>query len=123
MQLKDHPFAYVSNDSVTIQPATISILKFTPNAFKFQVNTYAAGKFQLFQQFNPNWNARVNNKSTQISKSNIAFMSVPIPPGTSIIEWKYSPKKVFAAMILSALSLLTIVFYFVFERKRQKIYA
>jgi hypothetical protein len=123
MQLKDHPFAYVSNDSLSIQPSTIRILQFTPNAFKFQVNTYTAAKFQLFQQFNPNWNAKVNNKSTEIIKSNIAFMSVNIPPGTSIIEWNYSPKKVFAAMILSALSLIAVVFYFVFKRKRQKNYA
>jgi uncharacterized membrane protein YfhO len=65
----------------------------------------------------------VNNKSTEIIKSNIAFMSVNIPPGTSIIEWNYSPKKVFAAMILSALSLIAVVFYFVFKRKRQKNYA
>lgn len=121
-RLKNHPFVYVSNDSVSVQPATIRILKFTPNAFKFQVTTPAAAKFQLFQQFNPNWDVKVNDKSIEIAKSNIAFMRVNIPAGTSIIEWEYSPKKVFVAMILSALSLLAVVFYFVFERKRQKTY-
>jgi hypothetical protein len=119
LQLKDHPFVYVTSDSVSIQPTTISILRFTPNYFKFRVESTAAGRFQLFQQFNPNWYVNVNNKSSKIQKSNVAFMSVNIPAGTSIIEWKYSPKKAYAGIILSTLSLLAIVFYFIFKRKGQ----
>lgn len=121
-QLKGHPFVYVSSDSVLIQPAAIKLVKFTPNHFVFQVNSLAAGKFQLFQQFNKNWRASVNDKSTEIRKSNIAFMSVNVPAGTSFVEWKYQPKKVYVGMILSLLSLLAVVFYFVFKRKPDKIY-
>lgn len=121
-QLKGHPFAYVSNDSISIQPADIEILKFTPNHFTFRVRTTAAGNFQLFQQFNPNWYVNINHQPTTIKKTNLAFMGVNIPAGTSIVEWKYKPKKVYAGMIVSALSLLTIFFYFLSKRKSKKIH-
>jgi hypothetical protein len=121
-QLKGHPFVYVSSDSVLIQPAAIKLVKFTPNHFVFQVNSLAAGRFQLFQQFNQNWKASVNDKSTKIRKSNIAFMSLSVPAGTSFVEWEYQPKMVYMGMILSLLSLLAVVFYFVFKRKPDKIY-
>ena len=118
LQLKDHPFVYVTNDSVSIQPSTIRLIKFTPNHFRFRINSSMAGKLELFQQFNHNWHATVNGKAAEIQKSNIAFMCVNIPPGTSVVEWNYSPRQVYRAMILSVLSLLTVVFYFVFKRKR-----
>jgi hypothetical protein len=120
LQLKDHPFIYVSTDSVSIQPAKIKVLEFTTNRFSFNVNSPVAGNLQLFQQYNPNWHVSVNHKPVQILKSNIAFMSVNIPAGPSLIEWKYSPKKVYIGMILSALSLLAIVFYFAFKKKQER---
>lgn len=116
-RLKGHPFVFVTKDSVNIQPAEIRLLRFTPNSFSFQLNSPVSGKLQLFQQYNPNWHVSVNDKPGQIQKSNIAFMSVNIPAGTSIVEWKYSPNKVYVGMILSALSLIAVVFYFVFKRK------
>jgi len=122
MQLKSHPFAFVTTDSVNIQPAEIRLLKFTPNKFSFQLNSPVAGKLQLFQQYNHNWHVLVNDKPAQIQKSNIAFMSVTIPPGPSMVEWKYSPNKVYVGIILSTLSLIAVVFYFVFKRKRNPIY-
>jgi uncharacterized membrane protein YfhO len=58
----------------------------------------------------------------QVQKSNIAFMSVNVPAGVSIVEWKYSPNKVYIGMILSAVSLVALVFYFVFKKKQNNIY-
>jgi hypothetical protein len=121
-QLKDHPFVFVINDSSEIQPAEISLLKFTPNLFSFQVNVPVSGKLELFQQHNHNWHASVNGKPVQVQKSNIAFMSVNVPAGVSIVEWKYSPNKVYIGMILSAVSLVALVFYFVFKKKQNNIY-
>jgi uncharacterized membrane protein YfhO len=122
-QLKNHPFVYVSNDSVLMQPAVIKLLSFTPNHFSFRINSSIAGKLQLFQQYNSNWQVTVNNKPVKILKSNIAFMSVDIPEGTSLVEWKYSPQKVYGGILLSSLSLLAVVFYFAFKRKLNRRYA
>jgi hypothetical protein len=119
-QLKGHPFIYITNDGVSIKPANINIVKFSPNHFVFDVKSDAPGRFQLFQQFNPNWHVKVNDKQGAIQKSNNAFMSVNIPGGISKVEWKYSPKKVYTAMILSALSLLAVFFYFLFKRKKRQ---
>jgi hypothetical protein len=121
-QLKGHPFVFVTKDSVKIQPAEIRLLKFTPNRFSFQINSPVAGKLELFQQYNHNWYASINGKPLKVQKSNIDFMSVPVPAGASIVEWKYSPNKVYLGMILSAVSLIAVVFYFVFKRKRNHIY-
>jgi hypothetical protein len=121
-QLKDHPFVFVTTDSIAIMPAHVSILKFTPNCFIFEVKSKAPGKLQLFQQFNPNWTAKVNHNPVDIKKSNIAFMSVNMPAGTSIVEWEYRPKKIYVAMMVSVLSLMMIVFYFMFIRKNDTVY-
>lgn len=116
-QLKDHPFVFVSQDSLSILPAQIKLLKFSPNYFSFRINSPVAGILQFFQQYNPNWIATVNDQAATISKSNIAFMNVNIPAGASVVEWKYRPKNVYIGMVLSAVSLLAVVFYFVFKRK------
>jgi uncharacterized membrane protein YfhO len=120
-RLKGHPFVYVTNDSVSIQPAGIQLLKFTPNNFFFRINSPVTGRLQLFQQYNHNWHAFINNKPVQIQKSNIAFMSVRIPAGTSSVEWEYRPGKVYIGIILSALSLLFTILYFIVKRKKEKI--
>lgn len=117
-QLKGRPFAYVTKDSVYIQRAAIKILTFSPNRFLFEVNSPVAARFQLFQQFNPNWHVKVNQISTEIRKSNIAFMNVPIPAGNSILEWKYRPQKVYIATVLSAISILFVLFYFLIINKK-----
>ena len=121
-QLKDHPFAYVTNDSISIKPAVINLLKFTPNRFFFEVNSAVAGKLDLFQQYNTNWHVTINSKPVEIQKSNIAFMSVNIPAGTSLVQWKYKPYKVYIAMMLAVLSVLMVAFYFALRKKQDRIY-
>jgi hypothetical protein len=121
-KLKDHPFVYVSKDSINIQPSNIKLEKFTPNSFSFVVNTTAPVNLQLFQQYNANWQAFINGKPLSIQKSNIAFMSVHVPAGTSSIEWKYRPNKVYIAMIVSILSLLGIASYFLIKRQQKRVY-
>jgi hypothetical protein len=121
-QLKDHPFVFISKDSVNMQSGRVKVIEFTPNRFSFQINSPVAGRLQLFQQYNHNWHAAVNRKPVPIQKSNIAFMSVNIPEGVSMVEWNYSPNKVYIGMVLSALSLIAVVFYFLFKRTRNTIY-
>jgi uncharacterized membrane protein YfhO len=121
-QLKGYPFVYVANDSGVRRTALIKLLKFSPNNFLFEVSSETAGKLNLFQQYNHNWHVVINKQSVAVQKSNIAFMSVNLPAGQSLIEWKYQPKEVYAAMILSALSLVAVLFYFVFKRRQERIY-
>lgn len=116
-QLAGYPFVYMTNDSGKRQAATVTLLRFTPNSFFFRINSANQGQLQLLQQYNHNWHVRVNDKTAKIKKSNIAFMSTQLPAGTSLVEWKYQPGKVYIGMIISILTVFAILFYFIIKRK------
>jgi len=119
LQLKDYPFVYITNDSGIKQAGTIRLVRFTPNAFSFRINSPVSGNLNLFQQYNHNWQVKVNGQPVSVHRSNMAFMRVNVPAGVSSIEWEYRPQKVYLSMILSALSIVTLVFYFLIKRKQR----
>jgi uncharacterized membrane protein YfhO len=112
---------YVTNNRGERQNEGIRLPKFTPNQFQFHIHSPEEGRLQLFQQYNHNWHVKVNGQAVTIEKSNIAFMSVKIPAGNSLIEWEYKPKKVYAGIVLSALTLLSILLYFLIKRKAKQL--
>jgi hypothetical protein len=98
----------------------IKVTSFTPNAFAFGVNKQGNGIFFIFQQYNHNWNAFVNGKPVEIRKANMAFMSVDVPEGHSVVEFRYRPQKVIAAMIVSGITILALLCYFVLRKRKPR---
>ena len=96
----------------SLQPAAgnghINIIRFTPNSFALKINSPSPAYMSIFQQYNHNWKAKVNGSATQVFKTNIAFMSVLVPQGESIVELVYKPARVITAMWLSLIVILGI---------------
>jgi hypothetical protein len=116
--LKNHPFAFVSNKTLNEEGTSVKVQEFSPNRFAFSVQTDNDADLNLFQQYNHNWQAKVNEQVVPIQKSNIAFMKVAIPKGVSTIEFSYRPKTVYLAMAIAICSLLAAILYFVFNKKK-----
>jgi hypothetical protein len=51
-----------------------------------------------------------------------AFMGTRLPEGRSVIEWYYYPKRVYAAMMVSGIFLIILLFYFAWQRKLKTVH-
>ena len=101
----------------SLQPAArnvhINIIRFSPNSFALKINSPSPAYMSIFQQYNHNWKATVNGSATQVFKTNIAFMSVLVPQGESIVELVYKPARVITAMWLSLIVILGIALLYI----------
>lgn len=123
---KGAPFIFIADtlrsDSMLYPAAgqyAVKVNSFKPNHFSFEVDSRVAGQLFIFQQYNHNWEATVNRKPAAVTKSNMAFMSVGIPQGVSYVEFSYRPVAVYRAIVLSGITILGLLCYFVL-RKRKK---
>lgn len=100
----------------------ILITGFTPNSFKFSINSSSPAFISIFQQYNHNWKAKVNGSVVPVLKMNIAFMGVQVPPGESTLEFVYKPAKVITAIWLSLTALFIIsLIYIVIAVKTKRL--
>lgn len=100
----------------------ILITGFTPNSFKFSINSSSPAFISIFQQYNHNWKAKVNGSVVPVLKMNIAFMGVQVPPGESTLELVYKPAKVITAIWLSLTALFIIsLIYIVIAVKTKRL--
>ena len=118
--LKGYPFVYMTDSNGKRVYALIQLTHLDPNRFVFDVQAPTNGKLVLFQQYNHIWKASVDDKEIGIQKANIAFMSIDVSAGNHRVEWKYKPSRVCVAIIVSIVSLLLILFYFVLTSIRKK---
>jgi uncharacterized membrane protein YfhO len=89
------------------------LYKFNVNNFGFEVHAGHEGIFNIFQQYNHNWKAKINGKPAPILITNIAFMGVIIPKGFSNIELVYDPEYVITGIKIALVTLLLICMYVV----------
>jgi hypothetical protein len=118
--LKGYPFVYMNNNSGQRIDASIRLSELNPNKFVFNIQSSSGGKLVLFQQYHHNWKATMDNKQVPITKANLAFMSILVPAGDHVVQWEYKPVNVNTAIIVSLVSLLIILFYFVLTSIRKK---
>jgi hypothetical protein len=113
-EVLNHPFLYFQNDSSI---HSIDIMQCTNNKIKLRVYADQNDTLNITQQYHHNWHAIVNNIDVQIFNSSIAFMSIDVPKGISIIELNYKPNLVILLMYISIFVCISLVlFNFIFFR-------
>jgi hypothetical protein len=120
--LKDYPFAFIIDSTGNRLEDEIHLKEFSPNRFVFEVSSKIPGRFVIFQQFNHNWKSKVNGMESPLIKTYHAFMGTRLPAGRSVIEWYYYPKRVYAAMMVSGIFLIILLFYFAWQRKLKTVH-
>lgn len=113
-EVLNHPFLYFQNDS---NIHSIDIIQFTNNKIKLRVYADQNDTLNISQQYHHNWHAMLNNHEVEILNSAIAFMSIDVPKGNSIIELNYKPHLVIVLMYISIFVCISlVVLNFIFFR-------
>lgn len=102
------PFFEVPNEKDSVQITTYT-------GERVQINTHNAGQRLLFfsDTYYPGWKAYVNGKSAKIYRADTAFRAVLVPPGSSIIEFKYESKSWYLGldMLAFGLFMVSVIWY------------
>ncbi len=79
-----------------------------PNVVAIEVRAPRPGWLLLADKYYPGWTATLDGEPVTISRANVAFRAVAVPPGTHRIEMRYEPAAIAAAVPISAVSLLVL---------------
>ena len=73
----------------------------------------------LTQAYHHNWKVSTDGKPQQITKTNLAFMSIPLPAGSHTIIWQYNPGKIYFSMVVSFFAALFICIFISINKLRK----
>jgi uncharacterized membrane protein YfhO len=102
------------------EEATVFPLEWTPGSRELEVNSEKGGRFVLVEQFFPGWQALVDRDPVQIERSDGAFQSIVVAPGTHLISFKFRPSSLTTGACLSALALVALGAIIVSDVKSRK---
>jgi hypothetical protein len=86
-----------------------NIVSYSPTQVKISVTNDCPGLLVLSDQYFPGWSATVNGRGAHIYPTDIALRGVPVPAGTSTVEFHYRPKSFRDGLILFALGLVALL--------------
>ncbi len=101
---------YSSCDTIA---GSATITHVAPGRFTIKATTGFPCRLNLTQAYHHQWTARVNGRKVAVEKTNIAFMSIALPAGSSEIVWRYDPGIIRYALIVSLLTLFAIIVFLV----------
>jgi len=99
-QLSDVPVRTASNVVVT---------NYESQQVDIHVDTPAAGMLVLGDSFYPGWEATVDGEETTVYQVDHTLRGVFVPAGTHNIQFKFRPKTVQTAVVISSISLLIAI--------------
>jgi hypothetical protein len=76
------------------------------NSVELAVDAPRPGLVYASESFFPGWSVRVNGAEGNILPANYAFRAVPVPAGSSRIEFRYWPSGLTAGLLVSSASLV-----------------
>ncbi|MDB5252023.1 MAG: hypothetical protein JWP27_1192, partial [Flaviaesturariibacter sp.] len=114
--------SYVANvplpDTTCLTKGNVRLLKSGFLFFTISVDAPASTALNLTQNCYPNWEARIDGQDVPIRTTNLAFMSVRVPAGVHVVEWRYRPRAVMASIPVSIAVLVLSLFLLVRKRRR-----
>lgn len=105
------------NNPKTDSSDKITLVDFAPNKFVAETETKNKTVLTLLQSNYKGWKAYVNNTETAIFTSNKSIISILVPSGKNRITFEYTNSKIKFAFIISATSILFVLFAIVFQNR------
>lgn len=97
----------------------IKVNSFTPNNISLNIKTDTDSLLFLSDNYYPGWNASIDNKNVKIYRADYSFRAVPLPKGSHVIEFWYSPRSFSLGLIVSVLTLLGIGVIIGIKKRKQ----
>ncbi len=91
------------------------IVSYEPNRVTVKVQTDNNALLYLSDTHFPGWNAFVDGKETNVYRANYTFRAVEVPAGAKIVEFRYEPASFFWGGVISAISLIILLFMLFFR--------
>jgi uncharacterized membrane protein YfhO len=93
----------------SVTPATIGLLRYTPNELSFRFQAAADGWLLVTDRYARFWNATVNNRRVDVAGANFMFRAVPVSRGENIVRFQYGAKGYVGLVVLSWGTLVAVV--------------
>ena len=108
--LEKKPKNFVSNSNSS--NAKITYLKYSENNIVINATSEKNSLLVLSDNFYPGWNAYIDGEKTVVYRANYTFRAVVVPAGQHAILFIYQPASFNYGLIISALSLLGILWFY-----------
>jgi hypothetical protein len=99
------------------EAGSVNIFSYQPNKVEIAVKTDSQQFLLLSDTYDGGWTSTVNNIPTRIFRSDYAFRGVLVPKGQSTVVFSYEPRSFQTGLVISVLSLLGAVSYFILNFK------
>lgn len=95
----------------------VNILSYTPNKISISASLETNGILILGDNFYPGWDVYVDTKKDEILISDYSLRGVALEKGTHEIEFIYRPKSFIFGLIISPITSITLIIYFLIRRR------
>ena len=85
-----------------------------------RVQAACAGLLVLSDTYFPGWRAAVNGRAQAIYPTDGALRGVPVPKGTSRVEFRYEPRAFSIGLVLAVAGLAAFVAIWIFSEWRRR---
>jgi hypothetical protein len=96
-------------EHMKFSPADISLRSYESNRVEMAVSSPGTSFVVLADQYYPGWRARVDGEETDIFRANGVVRGVVVPPGEHTLTFSYRPRKIYASLVVSGISVLLCV--------------
>lgn len=105
----------VTRDEEAGIPRKVRIRHEAPGHVMIDVQTSSAAVLVLAERHSPNWTVRINDRSSAVLRAEADFMGCMVPPGDSVIEFRFEARSVIVGQRISLMSLAALILWMLFQ--------
>lgn len=94
------------------QAGTVSLVSYTPNMIVLDTDSICNVMLSTSEVYYPGWKAKIDDKDTEIYRSNTAFRSLYVPKGKHTIKVYYRPTIFYIGGLISLASILGMILFY-----------
>lgn len=93
-----------------LKKCQVVLNRYSGQGYNIRADCQSPAILVITDTYNNGWQAYINNKKVPIYRANMNFMAIQLIPGNLNIDIKYSPRSFWQGLILSAFSLLVLLY-------------
>jgi hypothetical protein len=95
-----------SSIELPVGPGKVEIVSWSPDHIELRAD--GPGWLVLSEIVAPDWNAAIDGETTTVFATDLALRGVYVPWGEHVITFDYQPRRVYAGVVISALSVIAV---------------
>ncbi len=98
---------------------TAKVISYTPNKIEISTQTTGNSLLVLTDNYYSGWKAMIDGVEAKIYRTNYAFRGVMVPEGKHTVKFLYESKSFNLGVIVSALTLGSVILYFIYLSRKK----